>query len=197
MAEGMISSIESGVHRAAWGIALRGLAAVIFGIIALKYPSAAAGSFVVVFAVFAFADALFEIVAATALGRSGMRWGWYAFSALVNVAAGVVALTYPQVTFMVLLLLVAVRAIVIGGIEIALAVSWRDLEPRWLLGLSGALSIVFGVLLFANPARGGLALLWTIGVYAIAFGVVMIVLGARLAMGERQHALPGGRAAAA
>jgi len=195
MAEGIVDRAESRIRRAGWGIALRGLAAVIFGIVALGYPAAAAGAFIVVFAVFAFTDAVLEIVAATGFERRGMRWGWYAVAALANIAAGVIALLYPAMTFFVLVLLVAARAIVIGAMEIGVAISWRDLEPRWLLGLTGALSIVLGVLLFANPARGGLALLWTIGVYAIVFGVMLVVLGARITIGERR-ALHGGHAAA-
>ncbi len=197
MAEGLVSRMESRGHRMTWGIALRGLAAVIFGIIALSYPSAAAGAFVVVFALYAFADAVFELFAATEFGRAGMRWGWYAFSALINVAAGVIALAYPHATFLLLVMLVAARAIVIGLLEIGVAASWRELDSRWLLGISGALSVVLGIILFASPARGGLALLWTIGVYAIVFGMMMILLGARLAMAERRHELPGGHIAAA
>jgi len=164
-----------------WAMALRGVVAVIFGLIALRYPSAAAGAFVIVFAVFAFADAILEFITARALGRMGKRWGWYVFGALVSIAAGVVALAYPRATFVVLVLLVAARAILTGIVEMGAAISWRELDARWLLGILGALSIVFGILLLVSPVRGGLALLWTIGVYAIVVGVVGFVSGLRLA----------------
>jgi uncharacterized membrane protein HdeD (DUF308 family) len=182
-------------RRAGWAIALRGIVAVIFGILALRYPSAAAGAFVVIFAVFAFADAIFDIVAATSMGRMGMRWGWYAFAALISIAAGVIALAYPQITFMTLVLLVGIRAVVLGMLEIGVAFSWKELDSRWLVGLTGVLSILLGVLLFASPSRGGLALLWTIGVYAIVVGVVLIGVGIKV--GATRHQLMSGHAAAA
>jgi uncharacterized membrane protein HdeD (DUF308 family) len=159
---------------------LRGVAAVIFGVIAIAYPSAAASAFVIVFAVFAFADGILDFFLAASLGSAGMRWGWYVFAALVSIAAGVAALAYPSITFLALVFLVAARAIVMGFLEVGAAASWRDLDDRWLLGLVGVLSIVLGVLLFSNPSTGGLALVWTIGFYAIVMGAAVGVLGIRL-----------------
>ena len=176
-----VDTLESRQRSVGWAMALRGVVAVIFGLIAIRYPSAAAGAFVIIFAVFAFAEAILEFFAASAFGRAGMRWGWYVFSALVSIAAGVIALTYPRVTFVVLVLLVGARAILTGIVELGAAISWRQLDARWLLGLAGALSIVLGILLFAAPVQGGLALLWTIGVYAIVLGVMLFVLGLRMA----------------
>jgi uncharacterized membrane protein HdeD (DUF308 family) len=153
----------------------------------VRYPSAAAGSFVIIFAVFAFADAILELITAKSLGRMGMRWGWYVVAALVSIAAGVVALVYPRITFVALVLLIGARAIVTGVLEAAAAISWRGLDGRWLLGLTGALSIVLGILLFASPATGGLALLWTIGVYAIVLGLMLVGLG--IWVGTRGHGI--------
>jgi len=172
-----VAPLESRRHRAGWALALRGLVALIFGIIAVRYPSAAAGSFVIIFAVFAFADAILELVTAAAVGRMGMRWGWYVVAAIVSIAAGVIALLYPRITFVALVLLIGARAIVTGVLEAAAALSWRGIDGRFLLGATGVLSIVLGILLFASPASGGLALLWTIGVYAVVLGVMLIGLG--------------------
>jgi uncharacterized membrane protein HdeD (DUF308 family) len=158
-------------------MALRGIVAIIFGVIALRYPGAAASAFVIVFAVFAFADAILDFVVAGTFGRMGMRWGWYVFAALVSIAAGVLALAYPSATFLVLVLLVGARAFAMGIVEIGAAFSWKDIGSRWLVALTGLLSIVFAVLLFVSPAEGGLALLWVIGIYAVVLGVMMIGLG--------------------
>jgi len=187
---------ESRRRRAGWAVALRGIVAVIFGLIALRYPGAAAKAFVIIFAVFAFVDAILELVTARALGRLGMRWGWYALGAVASVAAGILALAYPSATFLVIVLLVGARAIAVGILEMAAAFSWRELDGRWLLGLTGALSIVLGVLLFASPLQGGLALLWTIGVYAIVLGVMMFVLGVWV-VGSSHHGAASRPAAAA
>lgn len=185
---GTVEMTESDRRRTGWAMALRGIVAVIFGLVAMRYPSAAAGAFVIIFAVFAFADAILEIVVASFLGRSGLRWGWYAVGALASLAAGIVAIAYPQITFFALVLLVGARAVVVGALEIGAAVSFRELDSRWLLGLVGAVSIVFGLLLFASPSRGGLALIWTIGIYAIILGVVLFALGIRL-VGGRGHGI--------
>lgn len=170
---------------------LRGIVAVIFGIYALRYPSEAAGAFVIIFAVFAFADAILEFFIGVNFGRLGMRWGWYVFAGLASIAAGIVALAYPSATFLALVILVAARALVMGFLEIGAAASRSELDSRdrWLLGLTGVLSTVLAILLFASPSTGGLALVWTIGVYAVVIGASAIVLGARLL---RSRELPSG-----
>jgi uncharacterized membrane protein HdeD (DUF308 family) len=167
---------------------LRGVVAVLFGLVAIAYPSAAAGAFVIVFAVFAFADGILDFGIAAAMGSAGMRWGWYVLAALLSIAAGVVALTYPVPTLLALIFLVAARAIVMGFVEIGAAASWRERDDRWMLGLMGVLSIILGILLFASPATGGLALIWTIGVYAIVMGIGVGVLGVRLLRGKHEIA---------
>ena len=182
------SLVESRSRQAGWAMALRGVVAVIFGLIALRYPSAAAGAFVIIFAVFAFADAILEFVVARTAGRIGARWGWYVVGGIVSLVAGVVALVYPTATFFALVLLVGARALATGIVEIGAALTWRELDSKWLLGLTGALSIVLAVLLFASPVRGGVALLWTIGVYAIVLGVMMLGAGVTTATRHRHRA---------
>jgi uncharacterized membrane protein HdeD (DUF308 family) len=174
-----VSALGGSVRRIGWTMALRGLLAIAFGIIALRNPNAAAGAFVVVFAIYAFADGLLDFMLAGTLGRAGRSWGWYVVEGIATIALGVVALAYPQVTLLALIFVVAIRAIVIGMLELGAAFSWEGFDSRWLLGLTGVLSIILGVLLFASPGAGGLALLWTIGVYAIILGVVLIAQGAR------------------
>jgi uncharacterized membrane protein HdeD (DUF308 family) len=171
------SELRRGVRSVGWSIGLRGLLAVIFGLIALSHPSAAAGAFVVIFAVYAFADGLLDFTLAGAMGRAGGRSGWYVFEGLVTVALGVIALVYPRITLLALVIIVAIRAIALGGVELAAAFSWRGFDSRWLLGLTGALSIVLGFLLLANPVTGGAALIYTIGIYAVVFGVMLMGLG--------------------
>jgi uncharacterized membrane protein HdeD (DUF308 family) len=174
-----VSALGGSVRRIGWTMALRGLLAIAFGIIALRNPNAAAGAFVVVFAIYAFADGLLDFLLAGTLGRAGQSWGWYVVEGIATIALGVVALTYPQVTLVALIFVVALRAIVIGMLELGAAFSWEGFDSRWLLGLTGVLSIILGIMLFASPGAGGLALLWTIGVYAIVLGVVLIAQGAR------------------
>ena len=183
LAEGPRAFLESTGRRAGWPLALRGVLAVLFGIIALRRPDAAAGAFVIVFAIFAFADGLLDFLVASRLGRIGLRSGWYLFEGIASIALGVVALAYPRVTLLALVLLVGIRAVMLGILELGSAFSWKELDSRWLLGLTGVVSIIFGIVLFASPIAGGLALVWTIGVYAIVFGIMMFAFGARIARG--------------
>jgi uncharacterized membrane protein HdeD (DUF308 family) len=178
------SAIESTARQTGWTMALRGVLAVVFGIIALRNPNAAATAFVIVFAIYAFADGFLNFVLAARLGRAGQRWGWYLFEGIASVALGVVALAYPRATLLALVLLVGLRAIILGIFELGAAFSWHGLDSRWLLGLTGVLSIILGILLFASPGAGGLALLWTIGVYAIIFGIMLFALGVRVVYAE-------------
>ena len=188
-APGLLKALDSKRRHAGWAMALRGLVAVIFGIVALLKPDVAAGVFVAAFAVFAFADGILDFVLAAELGRAGQRWGWYVVGGIVSIAAGIVALAYPGVTLLVLVLVVGARAIVMGILELGAAFSWPELDSRWLFGLTGVLSIVLGVLLFASPAAGGLALLWTIGVYAIVIGAMVFGLGVRITEAGRHGTL--------
>ncbi len=182
-------ALESRARQAGWAMALRGVVAVIFGIIALRNPNAAAGAFVVVFAIYAFADGLRNFVLAGGLGRAGRSWGWYLFEGIASIALGIVALAYPSATLLALVLLVGLRAVVLGIFELGAAFSWEQFDSRWLLGLTGVLSIILGVVLFASPVAGGLALLWTIGVYAIVFGVMLIGVGVRVVRTDGHEAV--------
>jgi uncharacterized membrane protein HdeD (DUF308 family) len=181
----VLASVESNRRHAGWAMVVRGLVAVVFGVVALRNPTAAAGLFILAFAVFAIADGLLDLFVAARMGRVGQQWGWYVFAGVVSIAAGVTALAYPNGTLFALVLLIAARAILVGILELGAAFSWRELDSRWFLGVTGVLSMILGVLVFASPVAGGLALIWTIGVYAIVLGATLFALGIRIA--ERTH----------
>jgi uncharacterized membrane protein HdeD (DUF308 family) len=181
------SSMESAARQAGWTVALRGILAVIFGIIALRSPNIIAGAFVIVFAIYAFADGVLDFAIAAEMGRGGRSWGWHAFEGLASVALGVIALLYPGVTLVTVILLIGLRAIIMGIIEVVAAFSWEGAESRWLLGITGVLSIMLGILLLGSPVAGGVVILWTIGVYAIVFGVMLFAVGLRMLSVERRQ----------
>lgn len=173
-----------------WSILLRALLAIVFGIIALSKPGAAAAAFVIVFAVYALADGAMAFVQAVWRGRAGLRWGWYLVEGIASVAAGVIALAYPAVTLLVIVLLVALRAIVLGLVEVVGAFSFKGFESRWLLGLTGVVSVLFGIVLLANPLAGSLALIWVVGIYAIVFGAMLFGHGLQV-FGVQHRPSPG------
>jgi uncharacterized membrane protein HdeD (DUF308 family) len=172
-----VRSVESMWRHAGWATVLRGILAVAFGIIALRSPHVAIKAFVIVFAVWAFADGLVDFATAARLGRAGHRWGWYLFEGVVSVAIGVIALAAPGITFLALVFYVGLRAIILGFIEGASAFSWAGHQSRWLLGVAGVLSLVMGILLLVSPVAGGLALVWVIGLYAVVIGIALFAHG--------------------
>ena len=175
-----------------WIPVFRGIAAIIFGVLALVAPKLGLLALVVMWGVCAIVDGAFNLSLAGWASRAGGRWGWYVFEGLVSIAAGVFAFAYPGLTAMARLFVIAAWAIVTGIIEIAASIELRHaVSGEWMLALAGVLSIALGILLFVHPASGALAVVWLIGLYAVAFGSALIGLGVRL------HSLrgPGGRMA--
>jgi len=173
-----------------WGwVALRGLVAVLFGIFAFIWPGVTLAALVIVWGAFALADGLLSLVEGFRVRDQGKPFWSLVVVGLIGIGAGVVTFLWPGMTALVLLLFIAAWAFVMGIFQIVAAIRLRkEIDNEWLLGLSGVLSVLFGVLLFVRPGQGALALIWVIGAYAIFFGITLIVLGLRLR--TRAQALP-------
>ena len=165
-----------------WALALRGLAAILFGLLAFILPGITLGALILLFGAYMLVDGVFAIVAAVRAAGRDARWWLLLVEGILGVLAGIVAFVWPGLTALALLYFVAAWAIVTGIFEIVGAIRLRrEIEGEWALILGGALSVLFGVLLMVIPAPAGLlSLLWLIGVYAVAFGVVLIVLAFRV-----------------
>src|SRR5690348_16803500 len=134
-----------------WALALRGIAAIVFGVVALFWPPAAVAALVAVFGAYALVDGIFNLVHAVRAGRSGQRWGALVFAGVVSLLVGVLTLSFPGVTALALVLWVAVWSLVTGVAEIVAAIRLRKtIRGEWLLALSGILSVAFGILLFIS-----------------------------------------------
>jgi uncharacterized membrane protein HdeD (DUF308 family) len=163
-----------------WALALRGLAAVIFGILAFAWPGITLQALVLMFGVYALIDGIFDLVAAFRGENRRARWALI-LEGLLGIAAGVVAFVWPETAAVALLFVIAAWAIITGVLEIIAAVRLRrEIDNEWLLGIAGVLSILFGLALVLFPGAGLLTLVFLIGGYAIVFGVLMIALGLRL-----------------
>ena len=164
-----------------WALALRGVVAILFGLAALVWPGLTLTALVLLFGADALVDGVFAVVAAIA--RAGRERHWWALllEGLLGIAAGVVTLAWPGITGLVLLLFIAAWAIITGVVEIVAAIRLRrEIEGEFLLGLGGALSVLFGLLLIVRPGAGALAVAWLIGIYAILFGALLLALAVRL-----------------
>jgi uncharacterized membrane protein HdeD (DUF308 family) len=161
-----------------WTLALRGLLAVAFGIMAFVWPGITLSSLIILFAAFALADGVLALVAAV---QQRGTWWMLLIEGLVGIGAGVATMVWPGMTALALLYLIASWAVVTGVLEIIAAIKLRKvIEGELLLALSGVASIAFGVMMMVQPGVGALAVVWLIGAYAMVFGVSLIALGFRL-----------------
>jgi len=161
-------------------VGLRGLAAVAFGILILAWPDLTVLTLVFLFGVFVLVDGFAHLIAAFR-GEGQGRRGWLIFEGLVAVGAGVITLVWPDITTLALLYIIGAWAVIMGVVRIVLAVELRKQIPNeWLLGISGALSVIFGIILFVAPVSGALAITWLIGFYALFVGFLLLALAWRL-----------------
>lgn len=169
-----------------WAVLIRGIAAVLFGILALILPGLTLQVLILLFGVYALVDGIFAIMSAVrALNRRrGFDWrsvGWPIIEGIIGIVVGLLAFFWPGETALVLLYFIGAWAILTGISEIVQAVALRRIiQNEWLLILGGVASIVFGILAFAIPGATALAIVWLIGLYAIVFGVLLIGLSLRL-----------------
>lgn len=171
-------------------IVLRGVLALALGIVALLFPITALFAFAMVFAAYAAADGIFSLVVAVrGARRKEDRWWVYVLRGIIGIATGALFVVMPaEMTIgyaAMTLILLAVWAIVSGTLEMYAAVRLRQaIEGEWLMGVSGALSVILGLAIVALMILDPLATLpsaaWVIGTYAVIAGVVLLVLGLRL-----------------
>jgi uncharacterized membrane protein HdeD (DUF308 family) len=169
-------TMESAITGNWWVVALRGVAGILLGIAAFLVTGITLAVLIALFAAYLFVDGVLAILA----GSRGRSWLIVA-EGVVGVIAGFVALLFPALTALALAILIAVWAILTGIAELAAAIRLRRMiRNEWLLGLSGIISIVFGVLIALFPGAGLVAIVLLIGAYALVWGVLNLALAFRL-----------------
>jgi len=167
-----------------WLILLRGLCAILFGVLALVWPGLTLLTLILFYGIFMLADGVLALAAAVMGGAPAPRW-WLAIVGLLGIAAGLLTLLWPGLTALVLLLFIAGWAIASGVMQIIGAIRLRkEIDNEWYLVAAGVLLVLFGIALALQPGAGALASVLVIGVFAIAYGVVLVLLALRL----RRHA---------
>ncbi len=162
-----------------WMILLRGVFAILFGISAFAWPGLTLLTMTMLFAAYAFVDGIFQVTHAIGHRKEIEYWGLLLIEGLFGIAFGILALQSPELTTVIggviVVFYIATWAIVTGALRIAMAIRLRkEMEGEWLLVLSGAVSILFGVAIMARPTGGVLALLYIIAAWAILLGVILI-----------------------
>ena len=159
-------------------VVLRGVVAVLFGILAIAWPGITVLALALLFGIYTLLDGVTSIV--MGIGQEKDRVYMITLGVL-GVVAGLIALIWPQITVIVLLVIIAVWAIFAGVMQLAAAVRLRKvIRNEWFLALSGIVALVLGLLLIVQPAEGAIALVIAIATFAIVWGLTLVVLGFRL-----------------
>ena len=168
------------LKRSWWVFALRGVLALAFGILAVLWPGATLLVLVALFAAWMLISGAAATYASLKNRRSDKAWWLVLLLGLVSLTAGVIAVLDPNITILVLVLLMGANALVTGVLDIVMAVRLRKtIEREWMLALAGAISIVFGVLVLLFPAAGALAMVWLVSFYAVVTGALLLTLAFR------------------
>ncbi|HEY2589900.1 MAG TPA: HdeD family acid-resistance protein [Tepidisphaeraceae bacterium] len=164
-----------------WLVLLRGLCAILFGILAFTWPGLTLLTLALMWGIYAIADGITALTLAVAGRRIGPPAWWLILTGVLGILAGIIAIVHPGLAITVLLLFIGFWAIARGIMEIVAAIALRrEVANEFLLLLSGLISILFGILLVARPGTGALALVWLVGTLAIVYGVFEIGLAFRL-----------------
>jgi uncharacterized membrane protein HdeD (DUF308 family) len=192
----METSVET-IIRNWWLVALRGVVALIFGLLTIYRPGVTLAALILLFGGYAVANGLFAIIAAIANRQGERHWVSLIISGVLSIAVGILTFLMPGVTGIVLLYLIASWAIVTGVAEIMTAIRLRKaITGEWLLVFAGVVSVLFGLLLIVFPGAGALAVTLWIGTYAIMIGILLLALAFRLRSWGRAHGIEGKATAA-
>jgi len=159
-----------------WLLLIRGILAVLFGLMAFGWPALTLVTLILLYGAYALVDG----VTAIWVGASSRAWGLLFFG-ILGVIVGIYAFFFPGITAILLLYMIAAWSFVRGIFEIITAIQLRkEIRNEWALILSGVIAILFGIVLVVNPGAGALAMVLVIGAFAFAFGVMMIILAFRV-----------------
>jgi uncharacterized membrane protein HdeD (DUF308 family) len=164
-----------------WSLVLRGVVAILVGIVTFAWPGITVGALVLLFGAYALLDGILSLTGAWKASRAHERWGALVLEGIAGLVAAAITVLWPGITTLALVYVIAAWALVTGVFEIAAAVRLRQyIAGEWLLILSGIASILFGFLAIVLPLAGALAIALGIGIYAVVFGTLLIVLGFKL-----------------
>ena len=186
------------VARDWWVFAVRGIAALVFGVLAFIWPEATLRVLVILFGAYVLVDGVSLLVALARGDKLARRHAWaVGIMGVLGIVVGLVTFVWPDLTALSLLYLVAFWAITTGVFQVIAAIALRrELDNEFWMGLGGVASVAFGVLLIASPGDGLVSLVWLVGLWAVVFGVSSLGLAYRLHGIDSELSEPGFRATA-
>jgi uncharacterized membrane protein HdeD (DUF308 family) len=163
-----------------WAVALRGVFAIVFALVAFFVPGATLLSFVLFFSAYMLVDGVVGIVAAVRAARQHQRWGLLVLEGVVDILVGVIAFMWPGLTVVFFVTLMAFWSLITGVLMIVAAFKLHATYGRGWLIFSGIVSLGFGISLLVAPLVGAVVLTWWLGAYAMVFGISLLVLAFKL-----------------
>jgi uncharacterized membrane protein HdeD (DUF308 family) len=159
-----------------WTLALRGLAAVVFGVLTLAWPGISLRVMIALFGAFALVNGVMAVAASYEAHKRHLHWGSLLAVGILDLIAGAVTWFWPGLTALALLYVVVAWALVTGILTIGASIEFHDGIPHaWLLALTGVLSVVLAVVLAMDPRSGILSLVLVVGIYAIVGGISELI----------------------
>lgn len=169
------------LQRSWWTLALRGLLAILFGMLAIFWPAITLEILILFFGAYSLVDGFASASGALAHRKHDKTWWLFFLSGLVGTVIGILTFLLPGLTAFVLVILIAARALIVGIFEITAAYYLRrEIHNEWFLILNGLLSILFAIVLFIFPGVGALALVWMIGIFAVIIGILLVAIAIKL-----------------
>jgi uncharacterized membrane protein HdeD (DUF308 family) len=163
-----------------WALAIRGVFAIIFAVIAFVWPGITAAALVLLFGAYALIDGIFALVAALRAARHHGPSAALVFEGVLDLVIATIVFFWPIEALVAIIYFIAIWAVISGIALIAAGIALIRVNGEWLLVLSGIISILFGIILFGLPGAGVVFLSWSLGIYALLFGIVMIGAAFRL-----------------
>jgi uncharacterized membrane protein HdeD (DUF308 family) len=175
------SKMFSQIFRNWWHFAVRGVFAIIFGILALIWPGPTKFALVLLFGAFALVDGIIAVATSITFHKYFDRWWAMLLEGLTGIIIGGLTFFWPNITALALLYVIAAWAFITGIFEIVAAIHFRSvISGEWVMILGGLFSILLAILLLVFPIAGAVALVWLIGIYAIVAGIIQIIFAFRL-----------------
>ena len=170
-----------------WTVALRGVLAIVVGLLAFFFPDITLAVLIALFGVFALLEGAFLIISGIRFRHEQKRWWVLILQGIIGIGAGIIAFVAPMATAIALLYLIASWAIISGIIEIVAAIRLRkEMKGEWMLILDGIITILFGLFLVLVPGAGLLAWIWMIGAFKLVSGILLLLLAFRLRKEEKE-----------
>ncbi len=179
-----MASLAGAVQQGWWVFLLRGLAAVIFGILALVWPGLTLFVLIIAFGIWVIFDGVVEIWNGFTNREGHDRWWVDILLGIVGIVAGILIISLPGITAVVAMYYIGAWMVVTGILQIIYAIKLREeISGEWFLILTGVLSVILGIIFFIFPGSGAVSLVWLIAIYAIVFGIILVIFSFRARKG--------------